>query len=432
MNQEPRPVVAFLGVCERSLHQTLVGHPKFGKIDLYGLCNLIPCAFFPTTLQGFEFFFAVSGVHLLTDLEFRIHLPGGGGYLSFPVVITRKEQNEPGTESSVALPETIELSPDWALLVVHHKEDAGLVIRPGRCRVTFVTGGEEHTAGWLALEHVPPPPLTQDRVDAILSNPAGVRTAQMKFQCNHCHDSMAVYTGLERNGDYERQGCVWYKELPDAFSCGCGKLRMDLTLLREHYHDVLGQVPKLGGKLDNTQRYQESKIESVCTAFAKLVSSDPQEEVVQQFIQNNTILLTVFGPKRIFFKPPLLTKHKADIGILNHKKELLLIELERPSLQLLKQGGGVCAELNKPLQQVNDWLHLAEEQRVAVLSCIGNLNLADVSRVRGVIVAGTDKGYDPEQLRHFKWMNFGSEITVFTYDELISYVVSLVRSVGNL
>jgi Domain of unknown function (DUF4263) len=432
VDQGPRPNVAFLGACDRSLYQTLVGHPQFAKIDLYGLCNLIPCAFFPTTLQGFEFFFAVSGVHLLTDLEFRIHLPGGGGYLSFPFGITRKEPDEPETDSPVAPPETIELSPDWSLLVVRHKEDSGLVSRPGRCRVTFVTGGDEHTTGWLSLEHVPPPPLTQDRVDAILSNPAGVKTARMKFQCNHCHDSMAVYTGLERNGDYEKQGYVWYKELPDAYSCGCGTLRIDLTLLREHYHGVLGDVPKLGGKLDNTQRYQQSRIEGVCTAFAKLVSGDPPEEAVQQFIQNNTILLTIFGPKRIFFKPPLLTKHKADIGILNHKKELLLIELERPSLQILRQDGGICAELNKPLQQVNDWLHLAEEQRVAVLSCIGNLTLTDVSKVRGIIVAGTDKGYDTEQLRHFKWMDFGSDITVFTYDDLISYVVSLVRAVGNL
>jgi hypothetical protein len=162
------------------------------------------------------------------------------------------------------------------------------------------------------------------------------------------------------------------------------------------------------------------------------VASNPPEEDIQRFIQDNTILLTVFGPKRIFFKPPLLTKYKADIAILNHKKELLLVELERPSLQLLKQGGGVCAELNRPLQQINDWLHLAEEQRFAVLSCIGNLTLADVSKVRGVIVAGTDKGYDAEQLRHFKWTDFGNDITVFTYDDLIGYVASLVRALGHL
>jgi hypothetical protein len=186
VNNQPRPIVAFLGVCEKSLYQTLVGHPKFAKIDLFGLCNLIPCAFFPTTLQGFEFFFAVSGVHLLTDLEFRIRLPEGGDYLSFPFAVT-KESDEP---------QTIELFPDWALMVVAHKEDSALVSGPGRCRVTFVTGGEEHTAGWLTLEHVPPPPLTQDRVDAILSNPAGVKTARMRFQCNKCHDAMAVYTGL--------------------------------------------------------------------------------------------------------------------------------------------------------------------------------------------------------------------------------------------
>jgi hypothetical protein len=401
-------------------------------MDLYGLSNLIPCAFFPTTLQGFEFFFAVNGVDLLKDLEFRVHLPEGGGYLSFPFEITKTDPEVGALDSPVAAPDAIELSPEWWLLVVRHKEDAGVVSRPGRCRVTYVVSGEEHTAGWLSLEHVPPPPLTQDRIDAILSNPAGVKTARMKLQCNHCHDSFAVYTGLERNGEYEKQGYLWYEELPDIFTCGCGKFHVDLTSLREHYHCVLGEVPKLGGKLDNTQRYQVSKIEMVCTAFAKLVGSAPPEEDIQQFIQNNTILLTVFGPKRIFFKPPLLTKHKADIAVLNHKKELLLIELERPSLQLLKQDGGVCAELNQPLKQVNDWLHLAEEHRVAVLSCIGNLTLTDVSKIRGVIIAGTDNGYDAEQLRHFKWMDFGKDIAVFTYDDLVGYVVSLVRAVGNL
>jgi hypothetical protein len=202
--------------------------------------------------------------------------------------------------------------------------------------------------------------------------------------------------------------------------------------LREHFHDVLGDVPKLGGGIDFTQRYQQSKIEAVCMAFAKLVNSDPPEEEVQKFIQANTVLLTVFSPKRIFFKPPLLTRYIADIAILNNKKELLLIELERPSLQILRQDGGTCAELNQPLKQVNDWLHLAEEHRAAVLTCINNLTMSDVSRIKGIVVAGKDKGYDAEQLRHFKWTNFGSDITVFTYDDLISSVVALVRAVGNL
>jgi hypothetical protein len=51
------------------LFQTLVGHPEIAKIDLYGLSNVVPCAFFPTTLKGFEFFFAFTGIHLLSNLE---------------------------------------------------------------------------------------------------------------------------------------------------------------------------------------------------------------------------------------------------------------------------------------------------------------------------------------------------------------------------
>jgi Domain of unknown function (DUF4263) len=430
--QPARPVVAFLGVCDRSLYQTLVGHPLFSKIDLYGLCNVLPYPFFPASLQGFEFFFAISGVHLLTNSEIRINLPSEGQYLSYPLTCESLVLNDQSPDLPVRLLEAIAISSDWTWFLFRPEQVPAVIAEPGRCRISFHQGGEEQTAGWLLLEHVPPPPLTPDRIEAILSNPAGLKTARMRLECNQCKDSIRVYTGLERDDDYERQGNIWYRDLPATFTCKCGKLTLDLTSLREHYHGVLGDVPQLGGGIDFTQRYQQSKIEAVCSAFARLVNSDPPEEEVQKFIQSNTILLHMFGPKRIFFKPPILTKYNADIAILNHKKELLLVELERPSLQLLRKDGGTCAELMQPLKQVNDWLHLAEEHRAAVLGCIHNLTLSDVSRIRGVVIAGKDKGYDSEQLRHFKWTDFGPNITVFTYDDLIGSVASLVRAVGNL
>ncbi len=44
-------------------------------------------------------------------------------------------------------------------------------------------------------------------------------------------------------------------------------------------------------------------------------------------------------PKRIFVKPPILTKYFADFAVLNARDELLLVEIGRPSLKLVKKDG---------------------------------------------------------------------------------------------
>src|SRR5207253_814257 len=252
------------------------------------------------------------------------------------------------------------------------------------------------------------------------------------ISCNSCNNAVKIYTGLERHAPYEKAGYIWYEDLPEEFRCGCGKTQEDLTLLRQHFHAVLGGLPDSSGKIFFTKLYQRNAIEAVCSSFAALLNQMPPEEEVQKFIQDNPVLLSCFSPKRVFYKAPILARYRTDIVILNHKKELLLIELERPGMKILRKDGGHTAEIGKPLKQVRDWLHLGEEHRAAMLACIENLTLADVSRIRGVVVAGRDSDNDSEHLRHHKWTDFGSNVSVLTYDDLIGAVVSLARTMSNL
>ncbi len=179
--------------------------------------------------------------------------------------------------------------------------------------------------------------------------------------------------------------------------------------------------------------YQESKLESICSGFGQFLDQHPDnEEEVQEFIEENPVLLHRYSPKRIWYKAPILASYKTDIVILTHQRELVLIELEKPGTQLLKRDGGMCAELQTAFDQVRDWLHYAEDHKAAVLKEIGQLALADVTKIRGVVIAGRDKPYNVEHLRHLKWTNFGSNIEFLTYDDLMGSVVSLVRAVGNL
>jgi hypothetical protein len=426
------PLVAFLGVCQGSLLQTVEGSPDFWKEDLFGLTTIVPCAFFPWTLRGLRFVFATSDFTLLHNSRFRVTWPDGVTFRDFGVELYRTD--DPDAPFGDPPPVSgLEFSPDWKLLI-WNAPDVNFVAGRGRYKVTFHQREQERTIGWLTLEHVPPPPLTPDRIEAIRTNPAALRHCKLLIECTECCAGITPYTALERCDDYEKKGYVWYKDLPDTFDCYCGKVRIDLTLLREHFHSILGSIPDVDGTASFTSpyHYQRSKLESLCTGFAQLLDRNPSEEEVQKFIEENQVLLSSFGARRIFRKAPILTRYKTDFALLTHNKELILIELERPGIRLMTKTGGVSAELQHPVDQVKDWLHLSEDHKGAVLAGIGNLTLADVTKIQGVVIAGRDKGYDPEHLRHLNWMDFGSNIRVMTYDHFVGLVVSWVRAMGNL
>jgi hypothetical protein len=176
--------------------------------------------------------------------------------------------------------------------------------------------------------------------------------------------------------------------------------------------------------------YERDALQLVVNDFGKLLNADPPEESVQQFLRDYPVLLHQFSPERIFYKPPILSKFEADVVILNHKKELVLIELERPGKRLLIKDGGMAAETQHAFKQVNDWLYEASEHRSAVLSCL-DLQPGDVNKIRGVVITGRDQGYDDSDLRKLKWTDFG-QVDLFTYDDLIGSLVALVRGMSDL
>lgn len=123
--------------------------------------------------------------------------------------------------------------------------------------------------------------------------------------------------------------------------------------------------------------------------------------------------------------PPILSKHQADFAILDSRGTLWFVEIERPDILLLRKDGATSAEMEHAISQVRDWLFLYEKHRGAVLEC---LDLRDhaVTRVRGLVIAGRDEGYDVENLRKFKWQDRGA-IDCMTYDDLLSSCATLSR-----
>jgi len=116
--------------------------------------------------------------------------------------------------------------------------------------------------------------------------------------------------------------------------------------------------------------------------------------------------------------------------VLTHKKELLLVELERSSIRLLKKGGHIASDLEHPFDQIRDWLQVFDEHRLAALACIG-VDANDVGMIHGVAIVGRNHPYESNHLRRLKSQDFG-RISLFTYDDLLNGLITLSRTINEL
>jgi len=125
-----------------------------------------------------------------------------------------------------------------------------------------------------------------------------------------------------------------------------------------------------------------------------------------------------------------LTRYVADFAIVSPQRELILIEIELPSMNLLRKNGDHAAPLTHAVNQVQNWIQVASDHRTAFLSEL-NIDMALVGTIRGVVIGGRDGGYDPSRLRQLKAV-FSGNILVLTYDDLLGSLVSLIQQIDRL
>jgi hypothetical protein len=431
------PNVAFLGVCERAT-RIREGQPLLWKYDILGLKQAVLSHIYPLNIKGFQLAFAVYGSAFSNAIHIRVLTPTAEELFHIDLSPLPPPQIDsiasiatpvPSAETGVIVPLDY---PVWSFFITELSGFNALVKEPGDYKVVVSTDEGEKTIGFLIFGYVPAPSLTEERITAIRSNPHASKWIHFTLRCNECGTELRSYTGLERNAKDQLDGWIWYRELANKFICNCEKTEIDLTYLRESLHAFLGQVVSSNEQeLSFTRLYEKHTLELICTQFAAVLVPDPREETVQQFIQDNPILLQQFAPQKVYHKPPLLTKYTADFAVLNNKGELILIEIEKPNKRLLKKDGGISAEFQHAIDQVRDWLHLVEEHRAAALECIG-LKPEEVVSIRGVVIMGRDGSCTPNHLRKLKWTDFGQRITFYTYDDLISGLVTLVRTITDL
>jgi hypothetical protein len=305
-----------------------------------------------------------------------------------------------------------------------------LIPRPGKYHVYSVYDGERTRIGSVEFLYQKTPSLTPDQVVAINSNPDAAKFVKMELGCKSCGDNITFYTALARSSELESGGVLWYADLPDRFSCQCGKVDLSLCYLRESMHAFLLQdLGKEISGLSYVRRYGHREVVKTAKEYTAVLGSGKGESTVQGFIEKHPILLAHFGAKRLFFKPSFLGKHFGDFAVLDTQDRLWLIELEKPTMKLFKKNRHPRAELLHAYEQVNDWLHEYRKHPAAVLDQFG-LSVSDVSTVCGAVVAGRRDSVTQETLqRHLSDPPY-PHIDFMTLDDLAISMLELSKQLA--
>lgn len=275
------------------------------------------------------------------------------------------------------------------------------------------------------------PPLSDSIRNAIESNPTLRKFIRIRIHCSTCQDGLTPFTGLSRPKLSEKDRSVprltWFEDLPDQFVCTCGSVSAPLKYLRESMQGLLANVNSVkpdGSIATRTLPLSLDEVERVLDSFRRLIDAEPPESDVQDFIQRNPILLSPFAANRLFFKPQILNKYRADFAIVNSRKELLFIEIERPGLKVFRVDGMQTQDLTHAFAQTSAWNNEFVENRPAVLRCLDGCP-QDISTVRYLVIAGRANSCDSEALDRL--LRAPGHCGFMTYDHLMEDVRNTLR-----
>lgn len=420
------PRIALLGICDHARYDQ-GDPPHLSNLHILGLRKVVFGYIYPLDLSHLSLALAVFGIELsdlgvilLRDKQgtevFRLKIKTSAQVESDAEIIVENNTSAPNMLISIGE------APTWTTFTVPLK---GLLVNEPQVLEAFLKSNEDEVyLGFLTFGLASAPPLTPDRIAAIKSDPRAVKALRFVLGCKYCDSNLKVAASLDKSDKREDES-VWYQDLPNEFACSCGKTKMPLHILKTNMHALLGKTDISMNNFTFSSLYQDDAIDRISEKFLQLISSNPREEDIQLFLASNPIVFHFLSPIRLFEKPPILSKHQADFAILDSRGTLVFVELERSGVLLLRKDGAASAEVEHAISQVRDWLFLYEKHRNAVLECL-DLQDREVTRVKGLVIAGRDEGCNGNNLRKFKWQDRGA-IDCMTYDDLLGIVAALSR-----
>lgn len=422
------PRVAFLGFCDRAevISDT---HLAFQHSNLLGLRKTRVFFIFPASLAATKFAMAVFDP--VVGESHKLLFKGSGGQPPFEMSmkggISKAEMSQ-GASGEYRELNAGEKMRGWFFTVAEFPPEM-MVLEPGEYDVLL---DGEVLIDTVNILFASTPAYTPEDIAAIRSNPLAHKFIRMEVRCKECGSELRTYAGIERNAKLEKDGWQWNQDISQArFKCGCGKTDFDLKYIKAGLHGLLrpNYNALMDSSIDSVRLYENTALGEHCKAFRHLIDADPPEEKVQIFLKSHEIFFSSFSPSKLMVKKPIQGKYVLDFALLNDRHELLLIEIERPGLQLMKSDRGITAGLQHAIDQVRQWLQECDDYKPAILGSFG-IRLEEVARIKGIVIAGRT----PEKTEHARLLHsMGWDgIELLTYDDLLDGVVKLVKQIANV
>lgn len=422
------PSALFLGIAERVAYIP-DGNTNLRMWNALGLRSTVLSHVYPMPLPQWHVAMAIAPGAFSEPTNFSL-VNDRGSEVGVIRIVSAVRQTDEGSTAQVETSRLLQIAErHWSLVFLPLAETKIVIDLPGTIdvRQDSATG---KSVGSLSFFLIDPPPMTAERIAAIRSDPAATKSVKVEFGCKECDTKILAYAALDREPKFEANGWVWFANLPDRFRCTCGKTDFTLDIVRRNLQGLLGRPFAESDTLQFVPLYEKASLSLLRNSYSRLLSEARREEDLQNFLEQNPVLLHPFPALRLFSKPPILTEFFADFAIVTPQRELLLVEIETTTTRLLRKDGGHAAPLVHAFDQVRSWLHVVDEHLLAVLDSL-KIDRTEVARVRGVVIAGRDLGYDALHLRRLKAQDFG-RISFLTYDDLLFALDSLIGKMNKL
>lgn len=443
----------FLGVSRRAAWR---GH----EWDLLGVAKLILFPFFPQRLTGLQCVLGLnhnllvasstSAYRLLltdesqptnqawTDLTWSVVTEEVKGTLAIPqkgfaVPATPPEGGEtifglgfPGTQEE---PGAFELLPTPVPPL--------MIWRPCRVLVEVEVSGKRYRRGEFICAFRPPAPLTDEERRAIASRPGAPKAVILHMGCKTCGSEANYYSQLNPLDPSPKDlpsGAVPLHEAPNSWKCSCGNNAVDLSFLRQGFHEMFRHgSPRTSEKLlmQFTPLYEAGRIQDIIAEYEQLIEAAVDEEPVQKYLEEHPLFWSFLSPAKILHKPAVLTKKKADFGILTTQHILYLVEIEKPTTRLTNQDGAISAEIQRGANQIRDWQLVVGDHRLALLAEL-SLKDSEVQEIRYLLIGGLARRATAEGLTKLRRSPLAPNTDFCCFDELASFLHTLAGELRRL
>lgn len=423
------PNIAFLGLTEK-ISKSFNVSKQFTSLNILNLRNEVISFIYPMNLASFNCLFAFYNFLNFNDVEIVCKTEKQGQIFNTKISL-KTETVLPVKENIDSLELENSLQPEnnlWTVQPIPFPADC-ILFEPERLDFFIKTEKSEVKIGQSHFFFAETPPLNEERILAIKSNPKAAKYFKVCFKCNTCESELIAIAGIDKPELKKNE--TWYEDLSDYFTCKCEKNSFSLQYIKKGITHYLGNpIGSKKAQYSFTKLYEKSTLISILERFKKLIYSNPEEERVQNFLEENTIFFHIFSPDRIINKASILQKYQTDFAVISNTGTLFLIEIEKPGKLILKKDGGRTSEFNHPFDQVTDWLHVMTEHRFTALEML-DINTKKISNIRGIVVYGTEKECNSEDLRKIKSSDFG-QIDFYTFDDFAGNLETLINNYEDL